>query len=576
MNSCALNMNSCALKLLVVDDDDVDREKIRRMLQSVNSETTIEETATVHDSIAIIENSSYDCIIIDYRLGQEDGLTLLDQIHNRLAKDCAIIMITGLGDEQVAAEAMRLGASDYLVKGNLKAEQLLNAVLMAIDKVKHEKEINDLAHYDSLTGLVSRPFLLDRLRQTIKHINRLEKLAALAFIDLDDFKPVNDSHGHSAGDYVLVQVANRLKKTLRTSDTVARIGGDEFVLLLTDIEDEQKCKALLKRVLLILSVPIQLPNHNFVKVSASIGVSVIQDEKLDADIVLRRADQTMYQAKNSGRNKILFFDPKEEKRQTALRKLLSEVELALERNQFTLWYQPKINVITHALIGVEALIRWNHPSQGLLAPACFSHALEHSLIGVKIGEWVINKALQQCTLWCEAGINISVSVNISGSHLLRRDFIDRLRENLVEYPNFISKLLELEILESVSINNIESAVKVLNKCRSLGIKVALDDFGTGFASLNYLKQLPLDTLKIDRSFMQNLEFSKANEAIVKSIVELSKAFDYQLIAEGIETKEQLDKFQSMGGECVQGYYFAKPMAGDKILPWLKKNTYKYK
>ncbi len=566
-------MNATSLKLLVVDDDDVDREKIRRMLKSVDLSAFIEETSTVYDSIAVIEKSSYDCILVDYRLGKEDGLTLLNQIRKRLAKDCAVIIISGLGDEEVAAEAMRLGANDYLVKSNLKATQLFSAILNAISTAKHKQEIDNLAHYDSLTGLASRPLLLDRLRQSIKHINRQKKLAALAFIDLDHFKPVNDTYGHEAGDFVLIEIAKKLKKTLRTSDTIARIGGDEFVLLLDDIDDVQKCEELLKRVLLVLSIPIQLPNQYFVKISASIGVSIINNGKLDADTILRRADQTMYQAKNSGRNKILFFDPKEEKKQEQYRKMLTDVDISLDKNEFTLLYQPKINTILNEIIGVEALIRWNHPTQGLLSPAHFAHALEHSTLSVKIGEWVIEKALKQCDLWRKAGSHISVSVNISGPHILKRDFIDCLTESLFEYPAVTATLLELEVLESVSINNIELAVQRLEQCRALGMKIALDDFGTGFASLNYLKMLPLDTLKIDRSFIQNIEEDKADEAIVKSMIEFGKVFNYRLIAEGVETKAQLKKFQSLGGEYVQGFYFAKPMEGKYILHWIKNNKF---
>ncbi|GLX78952.1 hypothetical protein tinsulaeT_22920 [Thalassotalea insulae] len=568
-------MNTSDLKLLVVDDDDVDREKIRRLLKLVDLPASIEEASSVKDSIAVIKNSDYDCIIVDYRLGNEDGLKLLNQIRTQLDKNCAVIIITGLGSEEVAAEAMRLGASDYLIKNHLKATQLLHAILNAISKAKYEQEINELAHFDNLTGLVSRPLLLDRLRQTIKHIERQEKLAALAFIDLDHFKPINDNHGHDAGDFVLVEIAKKLTYTLRTSDTIARIGGDEFVLLLDDINDIEECEDLLKRVLLILSVPIQLPNESFVKISASIGVTIIHDAKLDADTILRRADQTMYQAKNSGRNKISFFDPEEEKKQVQLRKLLTEVGAAIDSKQFNLLYQPKINSITNEFIGVEALIRWHHPEQGVLSPSYFSHALEHSAMGIKIGEWVINHALKQCALWRKAGYNIQVSINITPAHILKRDFIDRLHESLIDYPKSIYSLLEIEVLESVSIANIDEAVEVLSKCQALGINIALDDFGTGFASLNYLKQLPLNTLKVDRAFIQNIKTDKKDEAIVKSIIGLSKDFNYRLIAEGIETKAQLKKFQSLGGEIVQGYYYAKPMAADKLIPWIIAKNFRY-
>lgn len=566
-------MDACSLKLLVVDDDDVDREHIRRMLNTAELNASIEETESVGDSIAVIKEYNYDCVIIDYRLGTEDGLSLLNEIRNKLSKNCAVIMVTGLGDEEVAAEAMRLGASDYLIKKNLKPTLLLSAILNAVHKAELEKKIRDLAHYDDLTGLVSRHLLLDRLRHVIARITRQGKPSALAFLDLDDFKPVNDNHGHEAGDFVLVEIAKKLTNVIRAEDTVARIGGDEFVLLLKDIESASACEELLKRVLLVLEVPVQLPNECFIRVSASIGVTLINENILDADTVLRRADQTMYQAKSSECNKILFFDPAQEQKQIKRRQFMQEIENAIGNDEFTLFYQPKVDTISNKLIGVEALIRWQHPDRGLLSPYYFSEALEHTTIGIQIGEWVIHEALNQCSLWCNEGVNINVSINISAPHIQNSNFVDKLIEHLVEFPSVRPDLIELEVLESVSIKNVKYAVSVLDKCRKLGIKVALDDFGTGYASLSYLKKLPLDTLKIDKSFIQNLGIDETDEAIVKGIIELSKVFNYQLIAEGVENLQQLKKYQNLGGTCVQGYLIAKPMEGSKVISWLAAHNY---
>jgi len=563
-------MNSNVLNLLVVDDDDVDREKIRRMLKVVDLETSIEEASSVEESVTVIENGHFDCIIIDYRLGKEDGLALLDKIRNSLAKKCAVILVTGLGDEEIAAKAMRLGASDYIVKKNLKPAQLLTAILNAVHKAEMEKKIYDLAHYDSLTGLVTRHLLIDRLQQAILTNKRQSNLSAIAYIDLDKFKPINDTYGHEAGDYVLVEIAKKLRKTLRTSDTIARIGGDEFVLLLMNIDTHQKCKELLKKVLLILQIPIQLPNSTFVRISASIGVSQINGSTMNADSILRQADQTMYQAKNSGRNKILFFDPEEEQKLNQHRKLIQELELALESNQFQLFYQPKIDINASKFIGVEALIRWNHPERGMLTPNHFLSAFESSVVGVKIGAWVIKEALSQCSAWSKEGLDIAISINISPIHIQSNHFIRSIQENLLDNPKVKPELIELEVLETISIKDIEFAEEILIKCKNLGVKVALDDFGTGYSSLSYLKKLPLDTLKIDKSFIKNLETDTSDESIVKSIIALSKAFNYQLVGEGIETLKQLEKFQSIGGTIMQGFYIAKPMASNQLIPWLEK------
>jgi diguanylate cyclase (GGDEF)-like protein len=563
-------MSEGALKLLIVDDDDVDREKIRRMLGASACHATVEEAASVADSMVILGDHECDCVIVDYRLGSEDGLTLLNNIRTSFGKRCAVIMVTGLGDEKVAAEAMRLGASDYLIKGQLESAQLFRAILSAIQRATLEQNIHDLAHYDMLTGLVSRHLLLDRLQQVINTISRAPQLAAIAFIDLDNFKPINDHYGHEAGDLVLVNTAKRLKGTLRETDTTSRIGGDEFVLLLNNVRSASWCEDLLKRILLILNVPVTLSNGYSVRVSASIGVSMITDPSLDAEVYLRRADQAMYKAKNTGRNKILFFDPAEEHYLKERRKLLQEAEKGLNNDEFFLQFQPQINVSSGKVIGLEALIRWKHPEKGILYPGHFSDALDHPTLGVIIGEWVLNESIKSRLTLQAAGLvdDCKISINISGYHLQSFGFIDFLKGLLIEYPNIPPKLIMLEVLETVSINDMKSAIDILKQCRELGVGVALDDFGTGYASLSYLKTLPLDILKLDRSFVQNFLEDEKDEAIVKSAVALSSAFGYKMVAEGIESKAHLDALKYLGCDFGQGFYIAKPMNLDKVMVWL--------
>jgi diguanylate cyclase (GGDEF)-like protein len=552
------------LKLLIVDDDDVDRERLRRMLSKSDIETNISEASSVEDSMNFLSNNNYDCVIVDYRLGLNSGLTLLNNIRTKMDSHCAVIMVTGLGDEEVAAEAMRLGASDYLLKSQLQSPQLIRAIISSIHRAELEKKLHDMAHYDNLTGLASRPLLLEKLQQVILNQNA----AAVAFLDLDNFKPVNDNYGHDTGDYVLVTIANRLKQILRKSDTLARIGGDEFVLLLRDVNCREECDGFLNRLIELVNTPIELAEFDCqVQVSASIGVALVSNDSLDADTILRRADQTMYQAKNMGRNNIIFFDPEEERRQYARRTMLQAAERGILRNEFVLHYQPQVDMLNHKLIGVEALIRWNHPTMGFLYPGEFSEVLEHPNTGILIGEWVLQEALRQHVLWQKN--DLVVSVNIAPAHLLSKGFAQRLGQLLKNIPNTNPSLLELEVLETVSICDINNAVEVVKACCELGVHVALDDFGTGYASLSYLKQLPLNTLKIDKSFVQNILSNQEDRSIVACVVALSKAFNYHLIAEGVESLEHVQALIDMGCLRGQGYFIAKPMAADKMTAWIQ-------
>lgn len=563
------NFETCdSINLLIVDDDAVDREQIRRMISRSNIQAKISEASSIESSMSYLEHGEFDCVIVDYRLGIGSGLTLLDNIRKSVNNHCAVIMVTGLGDEKIAAEAMRLGASDYLLKNQLKSAQLIHSISSSIQRASLEKKLHDMAHYDSLTGLASRPILIDQLQQAIKSEQKL----AVAYLDLDNFKPINDKYGHETGDFVLKTIAQRLQSTLRKEDTLARIGGDEFIFLLRGAAHTiQEYEILLQEVLIEVNDPIKLAEFSCsVQISASVGVALPNNDGLSCDDVLRRADQTMYQAKRSGTNRILFFDPEEESLRHAKHDLLLAAEKGIARKEFILHYQPKVNLMDHQLIGVEALIRWNHPTLGLLYPGHFSEVLEHPHIGILIGEWVLAEALKQHKIWTRN--HLCMSVNISPAHLLSEGFVENLRELLISTNNIKPKTLELEILESTTIGNVDQAVDVLNGCRNLGVSIALDDFGTGYASLSYLKKLPLDTLKIDQSFVKKLLSDQEDKSIVTCIVALSKAFGYNLVAEGIESQELEKVLIGMGCYHGQGYYIAKPMSADNMNLWIKNMT----
>ncbi|SBS34088.1 Phytochrome-like protein cph2 [Marinomonas spartinae] len=551
------------LRLLIVDDDDVDRERLRRMLAKSDIQTLVSEASSLEDSMNFLKGGEFDCVIVDYRLGINSGLTLLNSIRTTLENRCAVIMVTGLGDEEVAAEAMRLGASDYLLKSQLQSPQLIRAVISSVHRAELEKKLHDMAHYDSLTGLASRPLLLKQLQTAIVD----EEPSAVAFLDLDNFKPVNDNYGHDTGDFVLITIADRLKQIVRKNDTLSRIGGDEFVLLLRGVASEEQCIEFLNLLLEVVNKPIELAEfESFVQVSASIGVTLVANDSLDADTVVRRADQTMYQAKNLGRNNIVFFDPEEERRLHERRAILQAAERGIVRHEFELHYQPQVDMVNHRLKGVEALIRWNHPNNGLLYPGDFAEALEHPTTGIVIGEWVLEEALRQLAIWGRD--DLVVSVNIAPAHLLSSGFVQQLDQLLQNMPNISPKLLEIEILETVSMADIHRAVEVVKACCELGVRVALDDFGTGYSSLNYLKKLPLNTLKIDKSFIQNILSNQDDRAIVACVAELSQAFKYDLIAEGVESFDHMQSLIEIGCHLGQGYYIARPMSADKMTQWI--------
>jgi diguanylate cyclase (GGDEF)-like protein/PAS domain S-box-containing protein len=389
---------------------------------------------------------------------------------------------------------------------------------------------------------------------------------AICFLDLDGFKAINDQFGHSVGDLVLVGVAQHLGTVLRADDTAARLGGDEFVLLLSEIRSISECTQILERVLQTTRLPIGVEGQQ-ISLSASIGVSLYPSDKADPDILLRHADMAMYQAKQSGKNRYQLFDPEIERIAQSNRAFLGQLEEALQERAFVLHYQPQVDLVSGQVMGAEALIRWQHPTRGLLPPAEFLACLNGSHLEARFGEWVIETALSQMRRWQGLGISTRVSVNISANHLLRADFCERLAQTLARYPDVAAAQLELEVLETAAIGEMHQAVDILQACRRLGVRFALDDFGTGYSSLTYLRQLPVHTLKIDQSFVRDMLVDPDDLGIVRGIIELAKVFNRQVVAEGVETMEHGAALRKLGCTQVQGYGIARPMAAALFPAW---------
>ncbi len=434
----------------------------------------------------------------------------------------------------------------------------------------HEAELSRIAHFDGLTGIPNRVLLADRMNQAIAKTSRENNMMAVCYLDLDGFKPINDLLGHAVGDQVLVEIAKRIQNSIRGGDTVARLGGDEFVVLLLAQEKGQESLATLERLLAAISEPI-LVNNKSVTVSASIGVSIYPLDDEDADTLLRHADQSMYLAKQSGKNRFHIYDPAVDRYARDQNEFIKSFRFGLENKQLELYYQPKVNLLTKEMVGVEALIRWNHPLRGLLPPSEFLRQIENTELEIKVGEWVITSALTQMSEWHKAGLDTEVSINISGYHLESFDFFTKLRKQFSNFPDSVFGKLQIEVLETVALNDIAVVRETINLCRNLGVSFALDDFGTGYSSLSYLNNLPFDTLKIDQSFVRDMLEDKGDRAIVQGIIALAKAFERQTVAEGIETPTHYQMLVEMGCELGQGYGIAKPMPAGEIMNW--RSTY---
>ena len=433
---------------------------------------------------------------------------------------------------------------------------------------EHQRELDHIAHYDVLTGLPNRVLLADRLRQGMNQAQRRGQQLAVIFLDLDGFKVINDSLGHEAGDLLLMTVARRMKLALRDGDTLARIGGDEFVAVLVDMDNTASSIPLLNRLLEAAAQPVQLLNVSL-KVSASLGVTFYpQTLDIDAEQLLRQADQAMYQAKLAGKNRFHLFDTAQDSGLRSHHESLKSIRQALTSHELILHYQPKVNMRTGQVIGAEALLRWQHPMLGLQMPGSFLPTIEDHPLAIDVGEWVIEAALLQIETWHGQGFDVCVSVNVGARQLQQLDFASRLGSILARHPQVKASSLELEVLETSALEDIAGVSQVIKQCSEMGVEFALDDFGTGYSSLTYLKRLPVSTLKMDQSFVRDMLVNPDDLAILEGVIGLAKAFQRTVIAEGVETVEHGVQLLRLGCHLAQGYGIARPMPPADLPQWV--------
>ncbi len=433
---------------------------------------------------------------------------------------------------------------------------------------QHERRLEHVAHYDALTDLPNRTLLADRLYQAVLQAQRRKQSLGVVYLDLDGFKGINDTHGHEVGDQFLIALAQRIQQTLRESDTIARLGGDEFVAILIDLAETKDSVPMLERLLSAASQTVYVDDL-VLQVSASIGVTFYpQPEPIEADQLLRQADQAMYQAKLAGKNRYHFFDAEQDRSVKGLHETLDRIGSALAEREFMLLYQPRVNMHTGQCVGAEALIRWQHPERGLLPPSVFLPVIEDHPLSVELGEWVLNTALTQVEAWHANGLDISVSVNIGARQLQQSDFAERLRKLLIEHPSIDPSQVVLEILETSALEDVAKVSHVIHACHKLGVRFALDDFGTGYSSLTYLKRLPVDQIKIDRSFVRDMLEDSEDLGIIEGVLGLATVFHREVVAEGVENAEHGDMLLQLGCQLAQGYGIARPITANELSEWI--------
>jgi diguanylate cyclase (GGDEF)-like protein len=545
--------------VLLIEDNPGDARLIREMLaEDAGALFRLHCTERLSLGLEFLASAPPAVVLLDLSLPDSLGLATFARVYAH-SPAVPIIVLTGNDDRTVALSAVKSGAQDYLVKGRLDRELLLRSMQYSIERKRYQVELERQANYDALTGLPNRNLLHDRLRQAVR-AQRRPRAMAVVFIDLDNFKLVNDSLGHGAGDQLLRKTAERLRAVVREGDTVARLGGDEFVVILNEHASEEMTFRTMQRIAAGVSQPMTIEGHELI-VTCSAGVSMFPQDGPDVDTLLRNADTAMYRAKDHGRNNVQFYTSDMNQRISERVALENALRRAIERQELLLHYQPKIDLKTGAIAGAEALLRWRHPEWGLLRPERFIALAEETGLIVGIGEWVMRETCRQTRAWLDRGLAPGlVSVNLSARQFREEGLVRRV-SRILEDSGIDPRHIELELTESMVMHNVSGAIATLHGLKSLGVALSVDDFGTGYSSLAYLKDFPIDTLKIDRSFVRDIGGGEgADEGVIaQAVISLGHALHLKVIAEGVETESQVRFLRRHGCDEVQGFFYGEPV-----------------
>ncbi len=544
--------------LMLVSDDGDDARRLEHMLNdAVEGRYQVEQVLGLGDAIRAARFGDYDAVILYQDHHHVFSAKAIVTFGDLLA-GVPMIVCGSDEDEDAAVETLGLGVQDYIVKDAADGKTLRRAIRFAIERKSMEQRLHAMANYDKLTQLPNRELLLDRLTQAIAQAARQQTLVALLLLDLDRFKMVNDTLGHAFGDKVLQDVARRITALIGESDTLARIGGDEFVVLLNDIEGARDAAKIANRIIDMLSKPIVIDGHE-VFVSTSIGISLFPNDGVDKNDLITNADVAMYRAKEEGRNHIQFYTYGMNAATVERLTLENDLRRAIDREELILHYQPQMDLKTGEITGVEALVRWQHPELGLVPPARFIPIAEETGLIVPIGQWVLNTACAQTKAWVDAGYPpVVVSVNLSSRQFHQEDMVETVTAAL-SGSGLNPKQLVVEITESSLMKNPDDAVVTLCLLHNMGVGMSIDDFGTGYSSLGHLKRFPLQTLKIDRSFLSDVTENPEDAAIVRAILAMAHSLKIKVVAEGVETEKQLNFLVDAGCDEIQGFHISKPL-----------------
>lgn len=559
------------IKILLVEDNDADSRYLKEMLHDAAAgKHHVSIVHTAEEAIVSLKEQGFDIVLTDLDLPDTNGLDIISSIQ-MASSEVPIVVLTGQTNEKLALEIIQMGAQDYLVKGQGDGYLINRVIDYSIERKKDLEELSHLANYDSLTGLANRLLFRERLDRALIRADRNKSLVALFVIDLDRFKNVNDTLGHDAGDKLLIDVADRLKKCTRSGDTIARLGGDEFTIIMEDIKDIDDAITIAEKVLAFMQEKFIIKNND-IFVTPSIGLTIYPIDNSNATSLFINADDAMYNAKKSGRNCYRFFTADMNAHLVKRIKLETKLRRAIENQEFVLYYQPKFNVNEQYPIGAEALIRWNDPEEGLISPALFIPLAEETGLIGPITDWVIKEACTQNSKWQQQGYKpIRMAINLSPKQFNQKNIVSRIFNQIIN-SDLSLKYVELEVTESALVEDVEKSCEIMMELKKWGVHISIDDFGTGYSSLSYLKKFPLDTLKIDQSFVRDIMQDSDDAAIVTAIIAMAKNLKFNVIAEGVENQKQLDYLAAHGCNEVQGYFTGKPVPAEEFEQLLVKKS----